>query len=517
MLQLQQITDKYDLVGNFGYRNFGNYEDGNGIEVPSSFKSTDYGIKAGYNITEAQRVKLHWRQSFGRDVLHAGLPMDTEYDNSSILSLSYRLSFTEGIVNKIKANAYYSYVDHLMHNFNRPSFMKMEASSPVESTTMGGKVEIEWNPFKNFSFFSGLDGNHIARDGVRNRLVKLNMDGEPLPMPMEFTDKIWQDSYINDMGVFNEVSWYTSDRTTLNAGIRYDWISTDIKDPEADFAEMYDLKKRTEENISWTMSVRSKLSDHVTFEAAYGRGVRSASMTERYINHFNVGQDPYEYIGNPDLKPEVNNQFEIGFKGKTKESINNSQFSFDASFYYSFIDNMIVAQIDESLIRKYNPMMEPRHPKVFGNIDKAYKTGFEMGARVDFDEHYYLKSEIAYVYAKNEDLNESIPLTPPFNGKFVFGYESDRYWANMQVNMTGRQHNIARSFGETKTEEYETLDVKVGGLLFNKFTVGLAIMNVFDRAYHNHLNFSYKNQDEFNGEAIKEPGRNFTAFLQYKF
>jgi hypothetical protein len=29
---------------------------------------------------------------FGRDVLHAGLPMDTDYDNSSILSLDYKWS-----------------------------------------------------------------------------------------------------------------------------------------------------------------------------------------------------------------------------------------------------------------------------------------------------------------------------------------------------------------------------------------------------------------------------------------
>ena len=128
-----------------------------------------------------------------------------------------------------------------------------------------------------------------------------------------------------------------------------------------------------------------------------------------------------------------------------------------------------------------------------------------------------MRSEIAYVYAKNEDLNESIPLTPPFTGKFVFGYESETFWANIQCNLAGDQDDIAESFGETKTKGYETLDIKVGGYLFNKITVGLAAMNVFDLTYHNHLNFSYINQDDLNGEPINEPGRNFTAFVQYKF
>ncbi len=51
MLQLQHVTDTYDLVGNVGYRDFGNYEDGSQIEIPSSFRSTDYGVKFGYNFT----------------------------------------------------------------------------------------------------------------------------------------------------------------------------------------------------------------------------------------------------------------------------------------------------------------------------------------------------------------------------------------------------------------------------------------------------------------------------------
>ncbi len=59
MLELQQVTDKFDIVGNVGYRNFGNYKDGNKIEIPSAFKSTDYGVKAGYNITENQRLQAH--------------------------------------------------------------------------------------------------------------------------------------------------------------------------------------------------------------------------------------------------------------------------------------------------------------------------------------------------------------------------------------------------------------------------------------------------------------------------
>ena len=69
MLQLQQVTDKYDLAGNVDYRDFGNYKDGNKTQIPSSFRSTDYGLKFGYNLTDNQRITsplepIFWKRMY---------------------------------------------------------------------------------------------------------------------------------------------------------------------------------------------------------------------------------------------------------------------------------------------------------------------------------------------------------------------------------------------------------------------------------------------------------------------
>lgn len=516
LVQLQYIKDKYDIVANAGYRDFGNYEDGNGTEIPSSFRSIDYGLKIGYNFSDDQRLQAHWRQSFGRDVVHAALPMDTEYDNSSIISLDYSLDNIGNTIKSFTAKAYYSYVDHLMTNTNRPSFNMMEAASGVDATTAGGKLELNWQPLEKLNIFSGLDAMHIARDGNRTRLVKM-MNGNPLPMPMTFNDKVWQDSYITDLGIFTEAKYSINPKTIFTVGIRYDNVTSDIQDPEEDFAAMYNLDKRTEHNISGTLSIKKRVSDKLTLEAAYGRGVRSANMIERFINHFTVGQDPYEYIGNPDLKAEINNQFEIGFKGYEPLKNGFNSFKYETSFYYSFFENYIVGIVDETLTRKFNPMAEPRHPKVFRNLDEAYKTGFELMAQVDFLKDYYFKSEFSYVYAKNKDLAESLPLTPPFTTRLTIGTNKTKFWANLQYNLVSSQDNISRSFGETKTDGYGTLDLRLGIKPIKNITLGFAVMNVFDEAYNNHLNFSFTNQADFGRTPITEPGRNLSAFLQYKF
>ncbi|MGB2684968.1 MAG: TonB-dependent receptor [Olleya sp.] len=516
LAQLQYIQEKYDIVANAGYRDFGNYEDGNGTEIPSSFRSTDYGIKLGYNFTEDQRLQAHWRQSFGRDVLHAALPMDTEFDNSSILSLDYKLDNIGNVLKSLTAKGYYSYVDHLMTNNNRPSFMMMEASSAVDATTIGGKLELNWKPLEKLNIFSGLDAMHVARDGGRTRIIKI-MNGTMLATPITFNDKVWQDSYITDLGVFTEAKYSINPKTIITAGVRYDHVTSDIQDPEADFEALYDLKKRTEHNVSGTISIKKRVTNNFTLEAAYGRGVRSANMIERFINHFTVGQDPYEYIGNPNLKAEVNNQFEIGFKGKKPLKNGFNSFKYETSFYYSFFENYIVGVIDPTLTRKFNPTSDPTNVKVFQNINEAYKTGFEAMAEIDFLDDYYFKTEFAYVYAKNKDLAESLPLTPPFNTKLVLGFQKEKFWGNAQYNIVSKQDNISRSFGETETDGYQTLDIRFGVKPVKNITLGVAVINALDEAYNNHLNFSFTNQEDFGRTPITEPGRNFSAFLQYKF
>ncbi|MGJ8743941.1 TonB-dependent receptor domain-containing protein [Polaribacter sp.] len=516
LAELQYINKKFDIVANVGYRDFGNYKDGFGTTIPSSFKSSDYGIKVGYNFTQNQRLKVDWRQSFGRDVLHAALPMDTEYDDSSILSVDYKIENIAEVLKSISVKGYHSYVDHLMTNTNRPSFMMMEAASSVEATTIGGKIELNWQPSKALNMYSGIDVMSIARDGGRIRTVKV-MNGTTLPTPMVFNDKTWQDSQIIDLGFFTEAKYSLAENTILTTGIRYDNVTSDIKDPEADFAAMYDLKKRTEHTFSGNISIKKMISDTYTLEAAYGRGVRTANMIERFINHFTVGQDPYEYVGNPDLKAEVNNQFEVGIKGFEELKNGFNSFQFNTSVYYSYFENYIVGIVDPTITKKFNPTVAPTDVKVFQNLDVAYKTGFEAMARVDFLDNYNFKTEFSYVYTKNNDLDESLPLTPPFTTNFTLGFEKENIWANAQYNLVSKQDNISESFGETSTEGYQTLDLRFGGIPIKNVTLGIAVLNVFDKGYNSHLNFSFTNQANFGRTPITEPGRNFSAFLQYKF
>jgi iron complex outermembrane receptor protein len=133
MINLMSRIDKFYIAGNVSYRDYENYEDGNQNEIPSSFRNTGYGLKLGYDFNEKNSLQASFRQNFGRDVLHAGLPMDTDKDDSSIGSLDYKLTSNNNYFKGLHAKVYYSFVDHIMSNYRRPSFTNSEAIALVDA------------------------------------------------------------------------------------------------------------------------------------------------------------------------------------------------------------------------------------------------------------------------------------------------------------------------------------------------------------------------------------------------
>ena len=504
------FAKKVDIHVNGSYRDFGDYEDGNGTTVPSSFKTADYSAKIGINPTENQRIQLTWRQSFAADIEHAGLMMDSPYDNSLLTGIDYKIEQISQKIESFTAKVFYSYVDHLMTNEGRPSYMATAAASPVESWTYGGKMELVISPSEKSRIYTGVDANFIDREGDRTRTVKI-MNGMVLPEPKVFVDKIWQDANLNDIGVFAEGKFKVANFTTLTTGVRADFIETGIDDPAPDFEALYggEIPDQTETNISGNASLKYQKNGFQA-QLALGRGVRTASMIERYINHFSIGTDPYEYVGNPYLKPEVNNQIELSF------SKNLRLFEIGGSVFYSYLQDYISAVVNPDIPRKFMPTVEPTFAKQFVNIDKAQQAGFEFSFNVKATEKLTFTSDFAYTWAENIDFDEPLPQIPPFMAILGLKFEENNYFFALKSRIVAAQNRIATSFMETETPGFSTLDFSVGYEPVAGLSIGGAVLNIFDTAYYEHLNFSYTNSNTLSGR-IYEPGRNFTAYIKYSF
>ena len=507
-----------DLAANYSHKVYGNYAAGNGAEIPSSFKNDAYSFKAGVNLSENQRIQAGFRQSYGRDIVHAGLPMDTKLDNSTIADVDFNLLLNNRNLKSLTAKVYYSFVDHVMNNFSRSSFATSSAEALVNATSTGAKVEASWDFGSKTKLFTGADYSGLSRMGDRTRIVKKNMAGVVLATPLTYTDKIWQNSSLYQSGVFAEGKYFISPNDILNYGIRADFVTANATDLDPKFAALYTgLGKQNNVNISATIALNHKFNENLLLEAAFGRGVRSANIEERYIAYFNIGRDAYEYIGNPYLKPEVNNQIEINIKGTNKLNGFFNKVDYGLSVYDSFLQNYIMGVVDNSLIRKYNPTVEPIHPKVFKNIDRAFKAGFEAYTKLQFVNNFNFLADVSYVFTENTQLKESLPLTPPLLSHLKLEYERKLFWVNLRLTLSGEQNRISSVYNEIATPAYQLLDFECGIIPFENFKIGMAGLNLFNKYYVNHLTFAFNNIDGFGRVPIPEPGRNLTVFASYSF
>lgn len=509
---LHYMGDKIHLEGNVGHRDFGNYKDGNGTVIPSSFKSTDYAIGAGYSPDRYNHIMLNWRQSFGRDVMHAGLPMDTKTDDSSIFSVDYSINNLSGILNQFVIKGYYSTVDHLMTNDLRPNFKMMEMASRVFADTYGGKAEMKWNLNSKFNLFTGIDMFNVKRDGKKTMLMKKGMKDMAMKKPMKMEGDIWQEAYVNDLGFFVEGNYKISSKLALKSGSRVDVVKSKPNKLAMKFKKLYgDVKEKSDINFSGHLGLKYSINPKEIIEFAFGRGTRSADMTERYINYFNVGQDNFSYVGNPNLKPEINHQLELGYKNELNP-LDMFKLNYGASVYYSMLSDYIVAVVEPNFSDKKN-----KNVKTFVNIENAYKTGFELFANAKFTHNLDLNTSLSYVYARNEELDESLPMIPPFTANFDLTYTENKIASTLRLKAVSTQKQIAKSFAEIETPGYGIMDFELTYKPLSSLSIGGAVLNIFDKTYHNHQNFSFINQANFSRVPINEAGRNITFFTRYNF
>jgi len=516
--ELKYANSKYDININGEHRDFGDYTDGRGVLTPSGFKTDSYSIKMGYNPSKNQRILLNWHQKFGKEIKHAGLPMDSPKDDSYLASIDYKVKKPWKKIHHISFKSYYSFVDHLMTNgygmeTPRPNYPAIDARAPVTSNTMGGKIEMGITPTKKWLIYAGVDADIIKRKGDKTIIINVNPNtGVPLDPPMIKKLNIWQDGHISDYGVYTEGNYHLNDYYILTSGLRMDYVMAGINDPDPDFVAIYgQIEDKTDIVFGGNLSLKYRKGDFQA-QAAYGRGTRTPSMIERYIYRFIVGVDSREYIGNPYLRPEINNQFEIGAQW------NKEKWHTGINVFYSVFEDYIVPVLNSSLTGTSAGCGggAPQAPKQFWNV-QAYQYGLDLSFSYEVLENLSFKSDLSLTKAYNETLKEPLAQIAPLSSHIVLKYETEKYWADFRTELVASQKDYAPSFNETETPGHTTFDLRLGYKPTKHLTIGGAILNIADETYYNHLNFSFKNADELTGERIYEPGRSFSMYIKYKF
>ncbi len=491
---------KYDFSLFGAWAQGDDYTSGNGETVPADFSRGSFGANLGLKPAANQQVRVSALYNRARDADFPALPMDLRNDDTWLLNARHDIQLGNQYLQSWNTTLFTSFVDHLMDNRLKPLDPRILNAETVATTyNYGGRTEGVWQFGKN-KLFGGADWRVEGAEGIRSRAFLL---GPNAGRTVE--DNAWQKSRISKTGVFAEYHLTTPALEYVFSG-RLELNQADSDDPSAEFTGVYTELRETQLNPSFSVGVVRGKDAAIRTGLWLGRAQRSGGLTERFINYFPVGQDPFEMLGNPQLAPEVNNQVDLTLAWKTAGTALN------VDLFASYLQDYISSVID--------PALSPRLPmspgvRQFINIDEAFKTGFEVSWTQQLPLQLQQQFGMAYTYGQDLERDEPLPEIAPLDVRYALtgSYLQDRLRPEVAFRYVVEQSRVSQEFGETVTPSFGLLDVKVGFSVTDQLVLSTGVNNLLDENYYEHLARSVRGTNT----PIFAPGRNVFANLSFAF
>jgi iron complex outermembrane receptor protein len=506
-----------------GYRNYGNYEsgsrEGNDTIYSSAFKKYNYMAKIGFSINPQHEILLSYDGIHGRDVMYPALPMDEKSDDTHIMSIDYKAKDLGPLVKSIVSKIYRSDVYHVMDNSHRLSYANMQMVADVNAVNTGGRTAVNLKIGKN-RLLTGVDFENISKDGKRVGTMSM------MNTTSTSVKNLWKNALIRNTGIFAEYSTFFSSYE-LNAGLRLDYnhaTSEDTLQIIRDGVEYFNQVDSRFMNLSASIGITKNITPWMNVSLAAGRGTRSPNMLERYIKLLAVGYDRYDYLGNPQLKPETNNEIDLTFE------INRHNLGrFYLNFFYSYVQDYIAANLLPSSVVKPQSLGAPG-VKQFYNADHIISRGFEFGFKLP-DRYKFggdlvaactygmIPSVTKYIIEGSEVVDaveirdDPLPEIPPLEAtvNVYYKFMKGNLVPRLTLRAVASQNRVSQAFYEEETPGFFVMNLSMKYKINRYLELNGGVTNFFDLAYYEHLNRRIIGTDL----NLYEPGRVFfiTVFV----
>lgn len=310
----------------------------------------------------------------------------------------------------------------------------------------------------------------------------------------------------------------------LTPGMRFDWYDYDPK-ASSGFSSntgsgVFGLPEGQDGvRLSPKLLATYDLTPEVELFGQWSMGYRPPTVNELYVNFTNGTF--YANIGNPNLKPETSQGFELG------ASYQGDNLTGKITAFHNIYSNFI----DAFGTPGNTAAGQPTTLYTWRNRDKVEISGVEISARKDFANGIFLHGSLAYSYGKDSDTGEFIRTVAPFKSILGVGYEQEQWGLDLSTILSAgmREDGVATTItGAT----YQTFDAPGYGVTNltawwePEQTKGLRIQagvyNIFDKTYWNAVgtrDVSTSGVTTANQPVAfySEPGRSFKISLTQKF
>lgn len=477
------------------------YKAGNGNLVQADFLRASFGSDLAIKLSENQFIRFTVNRNIGRNTDFPALPMDLIKDDTWLFSAEHSLNLMQRKLNSWKTILYATHVDHLMDNsLKQLNPRTMNTKSPTQTLNYGGRTETTWK-LGNTTSFAGLDLKIENAEGQRTREILTGTNTGKV-----FTDNIWQNSTIMRNGLFVETNIPISNFLYVIAG-RLEVNNSNANNVATEFSKINSKTDITQINPSISAGIIINFGNIYDIKFWAGSSQRSGGLTEKYINYFAVGRDAYELLGNPELKPERNNQTDLIFEIKSEKTFLN------VNLFASYIQNYITSVKNAELKPRIATSPGVRQ---FTNLDNAFKTGFEINWKQYLFYGIQQNASLAYTYAENLESKEALPEIAPFEVRYSLtgNYLKNKLIADISLRHVLKQNRISVEYGEKETPAFTTLDFSVSYKLPKYFSLASGVQNILNETNYEHLNRSISGSTT---DYIFNRGRNFYITLLIEF
>lgn len=526
----------YGFRFSFGQKVGSDYLSGNETSIPASYNVRDVDLAVGFDLSEAVKIEIEYLTQDMTNTEFAGLVFDADFRKTDALfarvtvdepgSIHWlfetwfnRTSFQGDNLNPSKQ---YFYRNNPFFNGSNPPnpypHVSFVGFTDARTTNTGFRLAPTWGEPGEVQVTAGIDFRYVAQqlnefDLFENKDLQnspTGYDNYPIPPSTSY-----------DPGIYFELKAPIDEQFTVTTGARIDMITSDANAtyrttaPDGTIPQIIDanhvVQASFEDMIGGPFYQRNillagflaadyKLTDELLVRAGFGHGERAASATERYayLPFLTIVQNPSNFpSGDPRLKPEKANQFDLALVGNFEDA------RFQVSGFASFIVDYITMDI---LPSNAGP------PGVRYTNTDATLAGGEASGEYDVTQNWSPFFNLSYVDGRDQVRDEPLPSIFPFQARLGLRWhdpERKKYGVELYARVVNRQTRVSTHLFEPTTPGFTTCDLRAYWQFSEHLRLNGGIENITNKNYLEHLSV--------HNPAVYEPGTNFYLAMQVDY
>lgn len=247
------------------------------------------------------------------------------------------------------------------------------------------------------------------------------------------------------------------------------------------------LRLENDENFGTELLPQLSLSykaKNYILRSSYGRAVRAADYTERYVSFLIPNLSPGRNIGNPDLKAEKSNSFDLGI-----DVFSSSQTTFSATAFLRKSTNLIdFASRNASEISNILTLQPNENYFYADNVAETSVRGLELSVKniLPLGDNKVI-TQLGYTYLKSSSANGVLSRYISNHPKSNFNLSLDLDLGNVSLSSTSnyivRQEEVNENIGAMIPENYFVTNLKASYKLSDSFRFYMQATNLTDTRY----------------------------------